>query len=81
MIKVSKCSINAKAISVQISMRYFDLTYPSFYESLSLDWHFNCSPVEHESKGWFAKISFEHSVILFQTPVIKESIELLCVVQ
>lgn len=66
-IKISKCSINAKAISVPIFLRYFNATCPSFYVSPGPDWYFNCSPVEHESKCWFAKISFEHSVISLQT--------------
>lgn len=80
-IKVSQCSINAKANSVQIFSTYLDRTSPSFYLSLSSDWHFICSQVEHESNDWCAKISFEHSVISHQTPVIKGSLELPCAVQ
>lgn len=79
--KITKCSVNAKAISVPIFLGYFNATYPSFYVSLGLNWYFNSSPVRHESKCWFAKISFERSVISLQTPVIKGSPELPCVVQ
>lgn len=53
---------------------------PAFV-SFGLDWYFSCSLVEHESKCWFAKISFERSVISFQTPVIKGSSELQWTVQ
>lgn len=75
-LEITKCSINAKAISVPIFLRHFNATYASVYVSLGLDWYFNCSLVEHESECWFAKISFERSVIPFQTPVIKGSSEL-----